>query len=212
MGFSYYPGSGKARLRRRMQGSLWWYTLIIVLQKWRLALDEVSSLVMSLRITSTPNGIADLLKANMTGSGVKTIVVDLSPAFSRWLSRRLWDNDAGATKLRERLQGQGAGYGLILGDAITGFGVNTLWILPWSARGWMRKPVERETHGKRCRTFLLASFAQHAPKVVDRATSGVLVEGAPDGRACIAVGWFGVWRGMPERIENPVYWRLNRWG
>lgn len=208
-----YPGSGKSTFAAQMQGPL----LVVdadhrFAEVARLALDEVFELSDEPADNVNAERIADLLKANMTGSGVKTIVVDsLTSILSPLIVEAIMDNDAGRNKNRVSAFKDKALAMRLIQDAITGFGVNTLWIYHIRT-GLDAQAKERETSTvsvvelSRLRRSLNMQL-----KVVEQGDKrGVLVEWARCGRQGMTL-WddSGVWRGMPERIEKEVYGGLT---
>lgn len=208
-----YPGSGKSTFAAQMQGPL----LVVdadhrFAEVARLALDEVFELSDEPADNVNAERIADLLKANMAGSGVKTIVVDsLTSILSPLVVEAIMDNDAGRNKNRVSAFKDKALAMRLIQDAITGFGVNTLWIYH------IRTGLDAQAKERESSTISAVELARLRRslnlqlKVVEQGEKrGVYVEWARRGRSGLTL-WdeTGCWRGMPEKIETAVYGGLT---
>lgn len=156
-----------------------------------------------------PDKIASLIKDNLPGSGVRTIVVDSLTAILRpVINQALGDIEAGRVK-----NGVTAFRGKALAmnrlqDAIAGSGVDCLWI--WhthESRNAKAELVKRasipETELVRLRRSLNVILKL---EVSDDGKRTVLVEWARNGRSGIRLeDKAGGWRGMPELIEAAIY-------
>jgi hypothetical protein len=152
--------------------------------------------------------ITQLLRANMPGAGVATIVVDsLTAIISPLITEAVLANDAGLNKNKIAAYKPKAMTMRLLQDALTGWGVDVLWI--YHLRGGMdAKAVARETTSisvvelARLRRSLNAQLRL----VVEGERRGVAVDWARRGRCGLTL-WdeTDCWRGMPERLEKAMY-------
>lgn len=207
------PGVGKSTFAAQMQGPM----LVVdadhrFAEVARLALDEVFQLSDEPADNVNAERITALLRDNMTGSGVKTIVVDsLTSILSPLVVEAIMDNDAGRNKNKVSAFKDKALALRLIQDAITGFGVNTLWIYH-TRQGLDGQAREREfTSISTVELARLRRSLNLQLKVVeDGDKRGIKVEWARCGRSNITL-WddTGRWRGMPERIETAVYGGLT---
>jgi hypothetical protein len=204
-----YPGSGKSTFAAQMAGPL----LLIdadhrFVEVARLAAGGVLTLSEIAADHVDPERVTQLLRANMAGAGVATIVVDsLTAIISPLVTEAVIANDAGLNKNRIAAYKPKAMALRLLQDAITGWGADTLWI--YHLRGGMdAKAQARETTSisvvelARLRRSLNAQLRL----MVDGDRRGVVVDWARSGRSGITL-WddTGCWRGMPERLEAAMY-------
>lgn len=209
-----YPESGKSTFAAQMQGPL-----LVVDADHRFG--EVAGLATGnvYRMSDDPEDnvnaerIAVLLKANMAGAGVKTVVIDsLTAILSPLVVEAILSNDAGANKNRvAAFKGKALAMRL-LQDAITGWGVNTLWIYHYR-QGLDAKANSVETSSISLveLTRLRRSLNLQLSVVKGGDRRGVKVDWARRGRFGLTL-WdeTGCWRGMPERIEAAVYDGLSQ--
>lgn len=204
-----YPGSGKSTFAAQMQGPL-----LVVDADHRFG--EVAGLATGnvYQMSDDPadnvnaERIAGLLKANMAGAGVKTVVIDsLTAILSPLVVEAILSNDAGANKNRVAAFKDKALAMRLLQDAITGWGVHTLWIYHYR-QGLDAKAQQAEaTSISLVELTRLRRSLNLQLSVVERGgRRGVKVDWARRGRAGQTL-WdeTGVWHGMPERIEAAVY-------
>jgi len=179
--------------------------------------------------------IAALLKENMGGSGVKTVVIDsLISILTPLVVEAILDNDAGRNKNRVAVFKNKALAMRLLQDTVTGWGCDVLWI--YHLRSGM------DGHAKQVESTTIAKRAQSAISVVELARlrrslnmqlrivqdghtpaalcgtqggdgdkrRGVHVDWARRRRSGLTL-WYDSdgWRGMPERIERAVYGGLT---
>lgn len=209
-----YPESGKSTFAAQMQGPL-----LVVDADHRFG--EVAGLATGnvYQMSDDPEDnvnaerIAVLLKANMAGAGVKTVVIDsLTAILSPLVVEAILSNDAGANKNRVAAFKDKALAMRLLQDAITGWGVNTLWIYHY------RQGLDAKANSVETPSISLVELARlrrslnlqlSVVKGGDR--HGVKVDWARRGRAGQTL-WdeTGCWRGMPERIEAAVYDGLSQ--
>jgi hypothetical protein len=125
-----YPGSGKSTFATQMAGPL----LVVdsdhrFQEVARLAQEDVYEVSDNPEDHADAETIADLLKANIKGSGVQTIVIDsLTSILSPLVVEAIMDNDAGRNVNRVSAFKDKALAMRLLQDSITGTGCNTLWI------------------------------------------------------------------------------------
>ncbi len=208
-----YPGSGKSTFAAQMNGPL-----LVVDADHRFA--EVARFTESeiFQLSDEPSDnihaerIAALLKENMAGSGVKTVVIDsLTSILSPLVVEAILDNDAGRNKNRVASFKDKALAMRLLQDTVTGWGVDTLWIyhLRTGLDGQARE-VESTTISVVELARLRRSLNMQLRVVQDYERRGVHIEWARGGRAGFTL-WdeTGSWRGMPEKIEATVYGGLT---
>jgi hypothetical protein len=202
------PGSGKSTFAAQMAAPL----LVIdsdhrFNEVARLA-GEVYALSDNPADNVNAERIADLLKENMKGSGVKTVIVDsLTSILSPLVVEAIMDNDAGRNKNRVSAFKEKALAMRLLQDTITGWGCNVLWIYH-TRSGLDSQAVQRETTS--ISTVELArlrrSLNMQLRVVQEGERRGIQVDWARRGRSGFIL-WdeTGIWQGMPERIEQATY-------
>ena len=152
--------------------------------------------------------ITELLRANMPGAGVRTVVIDsLTAIITPLVSEAVLANDAGENKNRiSAFKGKALSMRL-LQDAVTGWGCDTLWIYHHrDARDGQAKAVQATSISAVELARLRRSLNMQLSIVQDGNRRGVKVDWARRGRSGVSL-WddTGCWRGMPERIEAAVY-------
>lgn len=156
--------------------------------------------------------IAALLKENMSGSGIKTIVIDsLTSIITPLVVEAILDNDAGRNKNRVAGFKDKALTMRLLQDTITGYGVDTLWIYHLrSGLDASARQVESMTISAVELARLRRSLNMQLRIVEDGDKRGVKVDWARRGRSGMTL-WddSGCWRWMPEKIEAAVYGGLT---
>lgn len=204
-----YPGSGKSTFAAQMAGPV-----LAVDADHRFA--EVAGLAAGdvYELSGNPadhvdaGRIAQLLAANMPGAGVRTVVVDsLTAILSPLTVGAILDNDAGVNKNKvAAFRGKALALRL-LQDAVTRWGVDTLWIYHLRA-GLDGKANQHEVTSISVVELarLRRSLNMQLRIVQDGNRRGVLVEWSRRGRQGVTL-WdeSGRWLGMPERIEVAVY-------
>lgn len=208
-----YPGSGKSTFASQMAGPL----LVVdadhrFAEVARFAEEEVFQLSDEPADNVNAERIAALLKENMTGSGVRTVVIDsLTSILSPLIVEAILDNDAGRNKNRVASFKDKALAMRLLQDTITGWGVDTLWIyhLRTGLDGQARE-VESTTISVVELARLRRSLNMQLRAIQDHERRGIHVEWARGGRSGLTL-WdeSGCWRGMPEKIEAAVYGGLT---
>ena len=156
-----------------------------------------------------PDNIARLLRENLPGSGVRTIVIDSLTAILRpKINSAMSDIEHGRAKNKIAAFRDKAMTMSLLQDAVTSSGADTLWI--WhthesrdaNAKLVMRASIP-ETELVRLRRSLNAILKL---EVGEDGKRSVLVEWARNGKSGIRlVDTAGGWRGMPEAIESAMY-------
>lgn len=209
-----YPGSGKSTFAAQMQGPL----LVVdadhrFSEVARLATGNVYQLSDDPADNVDAERIAGLLKENMAGAGVKTVVIDsLTAILSPLVVEAILGNDAGRNQNRVAAFRDKALAMRLLQDSITGWGMNTLWIYHFR-QGLDAKAQQAEQTSisvvelarLRRSLNLQLSVVEHGGR------RGVKVDWARRGRSGLTL-WdeTGCWRGMPERIEAAVYDGLSQ--
>lgn len=209
-----HPAAGKSTFATQMHGPI----LVIdadhrFSEVMRLAAGEVYQLSENPADNVDARRINELLRASMSGAGVKTVVIDsLTAIIAPLTTEAVLSNDAGENKNRVAAFKSKALALRLLQDAITGWGIDTLWIYHFR-HGLDAKANERETTSisavelarLRRSLNLVLSIAE------DGQRRGVHVDWARRGRAGVTL-WdeTGCWRGMPARIESAVYDGLSQ--
>lgn len=201
-------GSGKSHFASQMKGP----ALIVdsdarFTEQLRNAVGEIYQLSDEHMDNADPNKIVELLKSNLPGSGVRTIVVDSLTAIMRpIINQGLVDAETAKNKIgvwRDKALAMSR-----MQDAVSSSGCDSLWIwhthetMNASATKVMRASIP-ETELVRLRRSLNMILR------IDLGADGqrtVLVEWARNGKSGIRLtDEAGGWRGMPERIEAAVY-------
>lgn len=208
-----YPGSGKSTFASQMTGPL----LVVdadhrFAEVARLAMDEVFELSDEPSDNVNAERIAALLKENMGGSGVKTVIIDsLTSILSPLIVEAILDNDAGRNKNRVASFKDKALAMRLLQDTVTGWGVDTLWIYHLrSGLDGQAREVESTTISVVELARLRRSLNLQLRLIQEHNRRGVYVEWARRGRSGLTL-WddSGSWQGMPAKIEAAVYGGLT---
>lgn len=208
-----YPGSGKSTFATQMVGPL-----LVVDSDHRfqevaaLAASDVFEVSDKPKDHADPEAIADLLRRNIRGSGVKTIVIDsLTSILTPRVVAAILDNDAGRNKNRVSAFKDKALAMRLLQDSVTGTGCNTLWIYHLRA-GMDGNAQQRETTTISPVELarLRRSLNMELRVVQEGAKRGIRVDWARRGRSGMTL-WddSGTWLEMPTRIEAAVYGGLT---
>ena len=125
-----FPGSGKSTFAARLRGPLLAIDADHRFEEvTRLAGGNVYSLSDAPADNVIPERIAALLRANMPGADVRTLVIDsLTAILAPLVTRAILDNDAGRTKNRMTGFKDKALAMRLLQDSVTGWGTDCLWI------------------------------------------------------------------------------------
>ena len=208
-----YPGSGKSTFASQMTGPL----LVVdadhrFAEVARLAMEEVFQLSDEPSDNVNAERIAALLKENMSGSGVKTVIIDsLTSILSPLIVEAILDNDAGRNKNRVASFKDKALAMRLLQDTVTGWGVDTLWIYHLrSGLDGQAREVESTTISVVELARLRRSLNLQLRLIQDQDRRGVYIEWARRGRSGLTL-WddSGSWQGMPAKIEAAVYGGLT---
>lgn len=208
-----YPGSGKSTFATQFRAPL----LVVdadhrFAEVARLAVGEVFSLSDDPADMVSAERIVSQLRANMTGSGIKTVVIDsLTAILAPLVTEAILSNDAGANKNRVAAFKGKALTMRLLQDAITGWGVDVLWVYHLRAGlDGQAKQVESTSISAVELARLRRSLNVSLRMVQDGAKRGIVVDWARSGRQGLTL-WddSGCWRNMPERIEDAVYGGLS---
>lgn len=201
-------GSGKSHFASQMKGP----ALILdadarFTEQLRNAVGEIYQLSDEHMDNADPNRIVELLKSNLPGSGVRTIVIDSLTAIMRpIINQGLVDAETAKNKIsvwRDKALAMSR-----MQDAVSSSGCDSLWI--WhthTSRDANAKEVVRAsipaTEIERLRRSLNAILR------VDVAANGqrtITIEWARNGKSGIRlIDEAGGWRGMPECIEQAMY-------
>jgi hypothetical protein len=208
-----YPGSGKSTFAAQMTGPI----LVVdadhrFAEVARLAPGEVFELSEEPADNVNPERIATLLKENMAGSGMKTVVIDsLTSILSPLIVEAIMDNDAGRNKNRVAAFKDKALAMRLLQDTVTGWGVDTLWIYHLrSGLDGQAREVESATISVVELARLRRSLNMQLRLVEEKDRRGVHIDWARHGRSGMTL-WddSGYWRDMPEKIEQAAYGGLT---
>lgn len=204
-----FPGSGKSTFAAQMRPPL---LAIDADRRFSEVLGVVKGEVYSIGETAADNANAEkivaLLKANMPGSDVNTIVVDsLSAVISPLVTQAILDNDAGRNRNRAAAFKNKALAMRQLQDAVTCWGKDVLWIYHFKeGRDGQGSKVIRPTVPETELERLKRSLNLQLEIVQDGDKRGIKVVWARQGRQQITL-WdeTGRWLDMPERLEAAVY-------
>lgn len=209
-----YPGSGKSTFAAQMIAPL-----LVIDSDHRFA--EVAGLAGGnvYELSDNPadhndaRRIAELMRANMAGAGIHTVVIDsLTAIIAPLTTAAVMANDAGENRNRIAAFKDKALALRLLQDTITGWGVDTLWIYHHrDARDAQAKAVQATTISAVELARLRRSLNLQLSIVQDGSRRGVKVDWARRGRAGLTL-WdeTGAWLGMPTRIEEAVYAGLTQ--
>jgi len=207
-----FPGSGKSTFAAQMRPPL---LAIDADRRFAEVLGMARGEVYSIGETAADNAntekIVALLKANMPGSDVNTIVVDsLSAVISPLVTQAILDNDAGRNRNRAAAFKNKALAMRQLQDAVTCWGKDVLWIYHFKeGRDGQGSKVIRPTVPETELERLKRSINLQLEIVQDGEKRGIKVVWARQGCQQITL-WdeTGRWLGMPERVEAAVYGNL----
>lgn len=210
-----HPGTGKSTFAAQMAAP----TLVVdadhrFAEVARLAVGDVYELSGTPADNVNPERIAALLKENMKGSGVKTVVVDsLTSIIAPLVTEAIMDNDAGRNKNRVAAYKSKALAMRLLQDTITGWGCDVLWIIHQRS-GLDSQAVQRETTSiSAVELARLRRSLNMELRVIEQGAAGargIRIDWARRGRDGMTL-WddTGCWKGMPEKIEQAVYGGLT---
>ena len=190
-----FPGSGKSTFAARLRGPLLAIDADHRFEEvTRLAGGNVYSLSDAPADNVIPERIAALLRANMPGADVRTLVIDsLTAILAPLVTRAILDNDAGRTKNRMTGFKDKALAMRLLQDSVTGWGTDCLWI--WhlqEGRNAQAEEVETATVSRTELARLTRSLNMMLRVVEDGGRHGVHVDWArPRPFGCDRVGRLG---------------------
>lgn len=209
------PGAGKSTFATQMSGPI-----LVVDADHRfgevagLAAGDVYEVSIDPADHNDAERIAAQLKANMAGSGVRTIIVDsLTAIIAPLVTQAVMENDAGVNKNRVAAFKAKALALRLLQDSITGTGCDTLWVYHLRAGldGQARATISTSISAvelARLRRSLNMSLRVDINSVGQRR---VTVDWARRGRYPVTlIDDIGSFRGMPLRIEQAVYDGLSQ--
>jgi len=205
------PGTGKSTFAAQMAGPLLVVDADHRFQEMaHLASGDVYTLDSA---GNDAEGIAQELRANMLGSGVRTIVVDsLTAIITPLVTQAVMENDAGANKNKVTSFKSKALALRLLQDSVTNWGVDTLWIYH------TRQGLDSQARQVTSTTISAVELARLRRSlnlvlrvVAEGGKRGIVVDWARRGRSGVTL-WdeSGHWRNMPERIESAVYDGLSQ--
>lgn len=203
-------GSGKSRFASQMKAP----SLVVdgdarFAEQLEYAVGDVFQLGDDHSANTDPDCIARLLRENLPGSGVRTIVVDSLTAILRpKINAALSDIEHGRVKNKIGAFRDKALSMSLIQDAVTSSGADCLWI--WHTHESMNANAQKimrasipETELVRLRRSLNAILKLEVDAQERRS---VLVEWARNGRDGIRlVDDVGGWVGMPEKLEAAIY-------
>lgn len=201
-------GSGKSHFASQMKGP----ALVIdadarFTEQIRNAVGEIYQLSDEHMDNADPNRIVELLKSNLPGSGVRTIVVDSLTAIMRpIINQGLVNAETAKNKIsvwRDKALAMSR-----MQDAVSSSGCDSLWI--WHTH---------ETMDANAKRIMRASIPETELVRLRRSLNMILrIDVGADGQRSVLVEWArngksgirladdaGGWHGMPERIEAAVY-------
>jgi len=208
-----HPGSGKSTFSAQMRTPM---VVIDADHRYQEVLHlakDVVTLSDNPADNVNPRAIHVALKGNMTGSGVRTILVDsLTSIVAPIVTEAQLVNAAGESKNKMAPFAEKALTVRLLQDAITAYGTDTLWIYHLRER--------RDEKAKKGTTSSISavelarlrrSLNLELTIVEDGDKRGVKVTWARRGRAGLTL-WdeSRAWLQMPERIEAAVYDGLSK--
>lgn len=204
------PGSGKSHFASQMKAPA-----LVIDSDARFAeqLTHAAGAIYQLSDqhadNTDPDAIASLLRENLPGSGVRTIIVDSLTAILRpKINMAMSDIEHGRVKNKISAFRDKAMAMSLLQDAVASSGADCLWI--WHTHESMNAQAQRiqrasipETELVRLRRSLNVILKLEVSPDGQRS---VLVEWARNGRGGIRlVDKAGGWRGMCELIEQAIY-------
>lgn len=155
-----------------------------------------------------PRAIARLLRDNMPGSGVKTIVIDsLTALIAPLVTEAIQANDAGENNNKMSAFKDKALALRSLQDSVSQWGVDTLWVYHLrKSRDYQAQKQIVSSISTTELARLRRSLNMELRIVYKGSLRGVTVDWARRGRSGVTL-WdrSGSWEGIPEAIEHAVY-------
>ena len=207
-----YPGDGKSTFGANMKSPILAIDADQRFSEVAMFADEAFPISNSGNHNIDTDLITTLLKENMPNSNVKTIVIDsLTAILEPLVVQAMIDNDKGKNKNRSAAFKEKAMAMRQLQNAITRWGVDTLWVYHFRDGGDSKGKVQQSTSITKTElSRLLRSMNLHLKVVVENGKRGILVSWARRGRSGMTI-WdeTGTWKGMPDLIEEAVYGGLT---
>lgn len=208
-----YPGSGKSTFAAQMAGPL----LVVdsdhrFQEVARFASGDVYEISANPADHMDAEIISGLVRDNIDGSAVRTIVVDsLTSIITPLVVQAILDNDAGRNKNRAAAFKDKALAMRLLQDSITGTGRHTLWIYHLrDGLDGQAKHVESASISPVELARLRRSLNMQLRIIEKDDKRGIRVDWARCGRSGMTL-WdeSGCWLDMPAKIEQAVYAGLS---
>lgn len=209
-----YPGDGKSTFAARMRGDV-----LVIDADHRInevvrqhGLSNVFRLSNVAKDNSDPRRIAAILTENMPSSSVKTVVIDsLTAIIAPLVSAAMLTNQTSEVKNKVASFGDKALTMRMIQDAITSWGVDTLWIYHLrDTRDAQARAVTATSITPVELARLRRSLNMQLTLVTNGTKRGMRVDWARCGRSGVTL-WddSGSWLNMPEKIEEAVYSGLS---
>jgi hypothetical protein len=209
-----YPGDGKSTFAARMKGDV-----LVIDADHRITevvrqhnLDNVLRLSKTATDNADPRRIAALLKENMPGSQVGTVVIDsLTAIIAPLVSSAMLANAAGDNKNKVAAFSDKAMTLRMIQDSVTSWGVDTLWIYHLrDTRDAKANAITATSISTVELARLRRSLNMQLTVIKQGDRRGVRVDWARAGRQGMTL-WddSGSWLGMPEKIEESCYGGLS---
>jgi hypothetical protein len=201
-------GSGKSHFGSQMKGP----ALVLdadarFAEQLRNAVGEIYQLSDKHEDNTNPDQIVKLLKENLPGSGVRTIIIDSLTAIMRPIINQALVNAETATNKISVFRAKALAMSRMQ-DAVSSSGCDSLWV--WHTHTSLNAQA-KETHRASIPGTEIERLRRSLNAVlrIDVDTEGrrsVLVEWARNGKSGIRLyDEAGGWQGMPERIEAAIY-------
>ena len=208
-----YPGSGKSTFAAQLSGP----SLVVdsdhrFSEVLDLSVGEVYQLSDEPSDNVDPDAVARILRKNMPGSDVRTIIVDsLTTIITPYVVQALVDRERGRTRNLMAAFKDKALAMRQLQDAVSRWGTDVLWIYHLQdSRDAKAEEVVRATVSQTELARLTRSINLQLQIVTEGDRRGIEVVWARRGRAGLVL-WdeSGCWERMPEKLEEAVYGGLS---
>lgn len=204
-----FPGSGKSTFAARMKGPI---LTIDADHRWDEVLHlnpNVYELSQTPEDNADPDRIAQLLEANMPGSGIQTIVVDsLTAIITPLVTKAIREKESGDQRNLMAGWKEKAMAMRLIQDEVTRWGVSVLWVYHLQeGRDAKANAVTKATVSATELIRLTRSINVQLQVVQDdKGKRGIKVVWARRGRSGMTL-WddAGQWLGMPEKLEAAMY-------
>jgi len=154
-----------------------------------------------------PVAIQRLMKRDMPGSGVNTVVVDSVTSFiGPTVNLVLAENQSGNSKNKASGFAQKANHMRLLQDALVPYGTDILFIWHLEKNNYAGNAGIRETLSETERERLVRSLNAELQVIWKGSNRGILVKWSRDGLSGAEI-WdeSGYWKNMPERIDIAMH-------